>query len=379
MYELAVQNLQLDRLYSKIYYVSLLIVVLLTLFKSVSSDVFLSSRKKGDSVVVTALLAISIILFFGVRTLYGVYIGDTVTYYWTWQHNVDMSFHEVYGNREWIFIYLQIAVYRLIGHDISYFLLVVSLIYVGSHFIVCLKLMQKNIWVAFVFCIASFSFFEAGINGIRNGLACGLVMLGVIELCENKWNTILLAAFLFIIAYFIHISSALPSICAIVAYLFAKNSKWAIIFWLSSIIVSFLLGDAIIDWFADLGFDDRMDEYFINSDQVESTKLFSRTGFRWDFLLYSSIPVIVSWYVTIYRNFKDKTFIIIANTYILANSFWIMVIRAFYSNRFAYLSWFLYPIVIAYPLLRMNLWEDQNMKTALVLLLYSGFTFVMFL
>jgi len=55
------------------------------------------------------------------------------------------------------------------------------------------------------------------------------------------------------------------------------------------------------------------------------------------------------------------------------------VIRAAFSNRFAYLSWFIYPLVIAYPLLRMNIWEDQDRKTAQILLAYSGFTFFMHL
>ena len=55
-----------------------------------------------------------------------------------------------------------------------------------------------------------------------------------------------------------------------------------------------------------------------------------------------------------------------------------MVIRSSFSNRFAYLSWFIYPVVMAYPLLRMNIWKDQDRKTALILFFYSGFTFFMF-
>ena len=36
--------------------------------------------------------------------------------------------------------------------------------------------------------------------------------------------------------------------------------------------------------------------------------------------------------------------------YILANTFWILVIRANFSDRFAYLSWFIYSAVLIYPL-----------------------------
>ena len=87
------------------------------------------------------------------------------------------------------------------------------------------------------------------------------------------------------------------------------------------------------------------------------------------------MPILLVWYLTIKREFKDKSFNLLANTYILANAFWIMVIRANYSNRFAYLSWFLYPIVIFYPLLRFKIWDNQDRNSALILLAYSGFTF----
>lgn len=114
-------------------------------------------------------------------------------------------------------------------------------------------------------------------------------------------------------------------------------------------------------------------------EDSDAMQHFANTGFRLDFLLYSAVPVIMVWYLTIKRNFNDFTYNIIANTYILANSFWIIVIRAAYTNRFAYLSWFLYPIVIVYPLVRMKVWENQNQKVAWILMAYVGFTVTMFL
>lgn len=106
---------------------------------------------------------------------------------------------------------------------------------------------------------------------------------------------------------------------------------------------------------------------------------FAYIGFRWDFLLYSAAPILLVWYLTIKHDFKDKMFNLIANTYILSNAFWIMVIRAAFSNRFASLSWFLYPLVLAYPLLRFKIWEDQDRKFGLILLAYASFTFLMYI
>ena len=151
----------------------------------------------------------------------------------------------------------------------------------------------------------------------------------------------------------------------------------ALRFWLISIGISLVAGSAMEQFFASLGFDDRMSGY-VNVDESFKEYAFSKTGFRWDFFLFSAFPVVMIWYVTVYRKFRDKTYDVIAITYLLCNAFWLMVIRAAYSNRFAYLSWFMYPFVVAYPLFRMNLWKDQDRRTALILFGYSGFEFFMF-
>ena len=56
-----------------------------------------------------------------------------------------------------------------------------------------------------------------------------------------------------------------------------------------------------------------------------------------------------------------------------------MVIRAAFSNRFAYLSWFIYPLVIAYALIRIPIWRDQDRKLSLFLGGYAIFMIGMFL
>ena len=106
--------------------------------------------------------------------------------------------------------------------------------------------------------------------------------------------------------------------------------------------------------------------------------MFSHTGFRWDFLLYSMMPIVLGYYVVIKRGIQDRTYTILLNTYTLANAFWVMVIRANYSNRFAYLSWFMYPIVLAYPLLRLDVWGDmQGKRLKQIMLAHIGFTWFM--
>lgn len=93
------------------------------------------------------------------------------------------------------------------------------------------------------------------------------------------------------------------------------------------------------------------------------------------FLLYSSMPILLGFYILQKRKITDRIYVILLNTYILANAFWIIVINASFSNRFAYLSWFLYPIVLVYPLLKLSIWKDQSRKTALILMFHCSFTY----
>ena len=82
--------------------------------------------------------------------------------------------------------------------------------------------------------------------------------------------------------------------------------------------------------------------------------------FRWDFLLYSVMPIWLGWYVIIKsKNYIMIILIVVALLIYCRMLFGIMLIRASFSNRFAYLSWFMYPIVLAYLLLILPVWRLQ--------------------
>lgn len=318
-----------------------------------------------------------IIVFIGFRPINGHYFPDSPYYAHTYNNILDGALGGTDDERgEWLFYWFGNACKRIGLIDREYFF-VIATFYFGLMAVTCWRLMRSNVFVALLFCFISFSCFSYGTAGIRNGMACSIAMLGISLLSGSKWEKAI-ALILMVCAYNIHHSTALPCFCAISALLFVKDTKWAIYFWIASIFISAVAGNYVTEFFVNLGFDDRMEQY-ANLDEygevMESVNV--KAGFRLDFIVYSIMPIIMAWYVTIKRNFKDFTYHIISTTYILANSFWIMVIRSEQSNRFAYLSWFLYPLVIAYPLLRMNIWEDQDRKLAIILFLYSGFTFFM--
>lgn len=320
------------------------------------------------------LLTLFLILLIGMRPSSYVF-GDSYFYEHTYR-TFAYDYESPNLSSEWIWHNMNTWC-KDMGLSVYNFFLIVDIFYFGLMLLCCWRLFPNNTWIAVLFFFASFSCYTYSVNGIRNGMGTSIVLLAVTFLIEKDWKKYISIP-LMLIAFGIHRSTSLPSLAALAAFVI-KEPKYAIRFWIASIVISLLLGNYMGNFFAGLGFDDRMDSYFQGQENIREMSRFSGTGFRFDFLIYSAMPVLMTWYVTVKRNFKDRAFNIIAITYILANAFWVMVIRASYSNRFAYLSWFIYPLVICYPLLRMNIWEDQDKKTAQILLAYAGFTFFMFL
>lgn len=62
--------------------------------------------------------------------------------------------------------------------------------------------------------------------------------------------------------------------------------------------------------------------------------------------------------------------------YLLSNTFWILVIRANFSDRFAYLSWFIYSIVLLYPLVTHSIVKRQGLWIGTIFLGLTLFRFV---
>ncbi len=279
-------------------------------------------------------------------------------------------------NEEWGWTWLM-NVSNKLGLSVSAFFVLVQTLYTGCMLFVCRSLMKGKEWISMLFFIDAFLFIGGGSNGIRSGLALSLVLLAI-ALLERATLWKVVAMLLLTSAVSIHRSAWLPVVAVLFSWTTKLKPRYAMAFWLSSIIISLVAGDAVENFFIGLGFDDRLESYIKGQDD-DIMQRFSYMGFRWDFLLYSAMPILFVWYLTVKRNFQDKMYNLIANTYILSNAFWVMVIRASFSNRFASLSWFLYPLLFAYPLLRFKIWEDQDRKVGLILLAYASFTFLMYL
>lgn len=361
-------------LYSPIYTILITALCLFTSFNYSFSDTNnVLVNKNKNNLIYSIILAVFLIIFLGFRPVHIAFI-DTGYYVFGYE-NIVKGYKDFSFSEEWLWNNFEFAC-KSIGVSSELFLLIIELFYIGIILVICYKLFPNQVWVSLLFFLSSFSFYSYGVNGIRNGLACHIVLLALIMLNGQKYEKFV-SILLMIVAYGIHRTTAVPIICSLISFCLIKSTSITLKIWLISIFASLIFGNIVGDYLNEADFFEDKSEYFMDAGLSETSESFSKTGFRFDFLLYSSIPILFIWFLTIRRTFVDKMFNLIANTYILANSFWIMVIRATFSNRFAYLSWFIYPLVIVYPLLRMNIWEDQDKKLALILLAYAGFTFLM--
>ncbi|MCF7568647.1 EpsG family protein [Sabulilitoribacter arenilitoris] len=311
------------------------------------------------------VLLILITLYLGLRPISGRFFGDMGTYsrYFMGYANglpvtteKDALFH----------FYMKTLSYVVGKHT---FFLITAALYIFPHYIISKKHFKPYWFYAFLMFVVSLSFYTYGTNGIRNGVATALFLWG---LCYPKKKIIM--GVLFLIAVLCHKSLLLP-VMAYVLTLVYNKPKTYLIGWLSAIPISLVLGSVFITIFTSLGFgDDRLAGYL--SGEYTETEI--KTGFRWDFLFYSAFPVFAGWYYIFKKNFQDKFYSQLFNTYLICNGFWILVIRANFSNRFAYLSWFLMAIIIIYPPLKQLMFKNQQIMIAKIVVTYFLFTYLMY-
>lgn len=388
------------QLIPQIYYWGVFIVCLFLYFNYSGSDNCNKLLQK-NSMAPALLLSFVLMLLIGLRPLHSIF-GDSVNYAHGYKYAPINTTFALDLNKEWLWDFIR-DTFRVMGLPVNMWFFFVAIVYLGCVFLAVQKLVGENCWMAMLFFLSAFSTYQFGVNGLRNGMACSVVIFAFSIAASNGISKLIIASVILLFAFGIHRSISLPIAAFLAATFIVKSPKWAIYFWLFSIVISLVAGGTMINFFSGLGFDDRMSSYANSMDEYADS--FSSTGFRWDFLAYSAMPVWLTWHV-IKKAEKERAqfgetveemetgvigagriadahsmrvFNILATTYILANSFWVMVIKAAFSNRFAYLSWFLYPIVIAYAVIRLHIWDDQDRKAGLILLLHACFTLVMYM
>ena len=344
-----------------------MIIMLITLFRAYQFELFDYSTvtfSKG----IGSFLFLFVLFYMGTRPVNAIF-QDMAVYselYKRIQGGASMMV-----KKDYIFNYFMI--YSAKTMDVRWFFFLCTLIYTIPCYLFSKKYGGKYWFFVFFIFVGSYMFWPFGTNGIRNGLGTSIFILGI---CFYDRKILMYA--LMALAFGMHSSVIIPIAAFAVSGIY-KNPKAYLYIWLAAIPLSLVGGGFWESLFGGLGFggDTRAEDYLTKENADKD--VFAYTGFRWDFLFYSSFAAFAGWYFIFKKEITDKFYIHLWGTYMIANAFWILIIRANFSNRFAYLSWFLMAPVIAYPMLRYKLFPNQYRIVGLVLAFYYLFTYFMFL
>lgn len=349
-------------LFKNIFFNFQLVIVLFLFLQSQNSDLD-DKRNLNQMSTVGILLLFFIVTLVGFRPVSYAF-GDMGTY--------SLQFDEFANNvaepisTDYFFYYFMKFAANYLNKEIFFFLCM--LVYTYSLYLASKKLFKEYWAYSFFILVFSLSFWAYGTNGIRNGMATSIFLLAITR--QNNLSKILIL----IISLSIHQSMIIPVIMYVITTYYT-NTRNIFRFWLLCIPLSLLLGSILETFFLGIGLgeDVKLKGYLIESEEYQEQM--SAVGFRWDFLLYSIIGVFTGMYFIYKKNFKDKFYTHIFNVYLLTNAIWILVIRANFSNRFAYLSWFMLGLIIIYPFLKYKFFDNQHKMIGKILLSYFLITY----
>jgi len=352
--------------YKEVFFLtSMVICILFVLYYSSSQSCRLLLTKNSN--LPTLILVILCILLFGFRQIDGDAAMYTRGYMLQESLNVEMGFRS-----EWFWAWISTMCIKM--HLAAWqWIFLIAVGYVSVTYWACKKFLWENSFMAMAFYFCSYSFFSYGVNTLRSGFACAMLLVAFGFWIENKNKVACLI--LLILAFGTHRSCLLAIFAFCCAVFIIKTPKQAILVWCCSFVISLVVGQMIGNILVGLGFDERVSSYSITTGYVNDTY---HSGFRLDFAAYSAAPIFLYWYVAIKKGIRDPKFDTLAITYILSNAIWLQFIRFAFTDRFAYLSWFMLPMVLAYASIRVPIWKDQDRKAAGILALEGLFTFGMY-
>lgn len=350
----------------QLYYgIYLTLIFVLTLICSSHYSRYTDGRlgvKLCEKSLSTFIVSIFFILFIGFRPKSGVFI-DMMNYDYMFKllegQKFNYSIEETNVVFDNLFKFLATS-----GFDIEIFFLIMSALYFGGILIACRKLFPKDSIYAYVIYLGAFSTFSYATNGIKAGVAASL-FLCALGFYKRKY----ICVFFLVLSLGFHHSMALP-IIAFICCLLLRRPKVYLYIWILSLIIAaahITIFQSFLGGFAD----ESGAEYLTVSDMGY------RTGFRLDFIIYSAAPVVLGYFIIKKFKYNSRTYNLLYNTYLLTNAVWMLCMYASFTNRIAYLSWFMLPIVLAYPFFDMYFIKNQYQKLNVVAWGNLGFTITM--
>lgn len=340
--------------YFPIYYslVALLSFLTFSRYETFSEERLYSEERESNIGIV--LFTLFIVLFIGLRPLSGKYFVDMANYndvynaikgrtfilYTGWEGNL------LFDN---LFSYMATS-----GVHIKWFFLIVATVYFIGISWACSLLFPRDKFAAILVYLMAFSTYAYATNGVKAGAAAALFLLAMAFYQKRQWVGVVITLLL---SFGMHHAMVMPIAAFLICH-FVKNPRIFLVFW----VVCFFLALFHVTFFQELFasmINEHGAEYLLGKAGYVRTEIFG--GFRIDFVLYSVVPIVVGLIAIEKKHIQSEKYEFILNLYTLTNAIWLLCMYSDYTNRIAYLSWFMYPIVLIYPFLNEE-WEGPQYK-----------------
>lgn len=359
-------------IYKPVYFVLLTVLLVVVFLPNYLKKPLDAVKSVPHKFVLIALLVLTI-AFIGFRDPNGSgqYLGDTKSYTRTFEA-VKYGYQTEFSKDVGFYYFMKLFSGNL---EAGGFYLICALIYVLLPFFTFKKWFNDYSIYMLITYVAAFSFLPFGINGLRNGLASAVFIFGL-GFFHKKW----LMYILFALSISFHKGMLLPLFAFMVSYII-KNPKKILWLWLICIPISYTIGKNIeslaLLMFGEDTFlqDDRAFGYFSEESNVEKVS----GQFRIDFIIYSSIAIFVGFWAIVKKGFINLLYTKMWAMYVISNAIWMLLIYVPYTNRFAYLSWFIMPIVLTAPFISEIRSSISNNKQKLLYVMYGSLVFTIFM
>lgn len=302
-----------------------------------------------------------LILFIGTRPLSFVF-SDTMAYAETYHVIMGSQFYFDPWAENLLFDNLFSAM-ACFNFPIWMFFTLIATIYFVCILVACIKLFPNNVNIAFVTYLVAFSTFTYGTNGVKAGAGAALFLIAL-AYRDKLWISIPFV----LLSIGFHHSMKVVAYAFVLAY-FVKNTKLYFYGWFFCLAMAVLHVGFFQELFASYT-DESGAEYLIGSGAFQG-------GFRPDFILYSAAPVYIGYRLYIKNNLRNAIYEWWLRMYLLMNGVWMLCMYASFTNRIAYLSWFMYPFVLIYPYYAIYTSNQQGIEGKKVIKYHLYFTLFM--
>lgn len=360
---------------AKYYYtIYLIIVTIITLFvyskyNKKNGDIISTKKKKKDG---TFLLVLFMVMFIGFRPASYAFVDmmNYITHYHALYEGIDFVFNRNAEN--FLFDnYVSWIGSKYLGT--TFLFVSIAAIYFICTYIACKRMFPKDTLAVYLVFLAAFSTFSYGTNGIKAGAAAAIFLMAL-----SYRKNLKICIPLILVSWGFH-HSMIMTVVAFALTLVYKNSKIYFVAWCLCLLIAIAHITFFQELFAGI-LDDSGDSganYLSSIDEDWG----GRNGFRIDFVFYSAMPILVGYWAVYKKKLQlSKTYTCLLNLYMTLNGTWMLCMYANFTNRIAYLSWFLYPIVLIYPYLNEDWGTTRYKDFSKVMLAHLGFTlFMMFI